>query len=108
MQKRKIQKAHARSHTQRESDWSCEQYSEREREKERLKEKPPTWSSYIRTTEGKSKSKFGHSEIIMLLDTAYTRSELKLNVHFSQQYCFKLPNRRAFSLTERAFLQVHI
>lgn len=79
-------------------------------ERESLKEKPPTWSSYIRTTEGKSKSKFGDSEFIMQLDTGYTRSELKLNVNFSQEYSFKLHNHQDFRLTElpRVFLVVHI
>lgn len=94
------------THTQRESDWSCEQYSKRAREKESLKEKPPTWSSYIRTTEGKSKSKLGDGDCFMLLHAVYTRSELKLNVHVSDIVL----NYKIFSSREResTFLEVHV
>lgn len=59
---------------------------ERGRERGRQKEKPPTWQSYIRTTERKSNTKSRDKQLIMLLDSAYTRrkpSELNLNVCFN-------------------------
>lgn len=70
---------------------TCKKERDRDRENYRvrgiksLKEKPPTWRSYIRTTGGKLKCKFRVRECIMQLG-----SVLLLNTNLIEFWMFKI------------------